>query len=764
MFCYIYVVRTWKGEKNNYKTSPPLPQGTSQLESPVRVLTDQACPSPSEQLLSSSLSASTLAQPPSVDGHALGPSAGPTQPTHVLVPPTSPSSPVTRAATSPMSASTQATQGNRPPNANPARPVQTAGSSASGPAQAPGSSASGPAQPAEAPGSSTSQPAQAPGSSTSGPAQLAQDLHPPTSVSTLPKQTPGLPTCSPSLLLQGQELPAYSPQPSQNPPQYSVIPPTSTPTPQSFQSHVVPTPVPQTRPSVLTSFSSPSLPADTPPYEATSAMPQMRISPVPATVPLMSDHQSHSHTSTCPPHGSVGQSSMPLHQFPYPYQDPLYPGFPLNDKEEAVFVPQFSLMRNGEDLPRDKSVLRFFFNLGVKAYTCPMWAPYSYIYPLQQTYCNAYTMQPKVPSGAPCVPPWVSDAPTSTPLLHVNSIPSSTMTVPENYSQVVLGTTGGRAMGQYEHPGVGLALCSEGRPALGYSLQSTMQLQSHTGSMPWPRPATFTGTISSTAPPPPPVQLPPQFLSAATYPAMLPGYSALKLPAGADHTTVAEIGKTMGRPGTDSPAHSVPVPLTEAELSAEGRVSAAASPAQAFVPAERVVLPCEGKTAASNSETTVETSRAEVTLANTRVCTPHKGHVSLGEHSRSDVDLQGAGGVAGGTENILPLAYGAVPQEGAHQSYGAPRELCGEESEVNEVAFRGSRQYYSGPYRGRRSFEDGRGWRGSSRGASRARRDYNYRERRSVEAYPGSFDKGQSGRGRGRAYSQYRGSREVNYT
>ncbi|XP_053556189.1 OTU domain-containing protein 4 [Bombina bombina] len=45
----------------------------------------------------------------------------------------------------------------------------------------------------------------------------------------------------------------------------------------------------------------------------------------------------------------------------------------------------------------DKSILRFFFNLGVKAYTCPMWPPHSYLYPLHQAYLNMCRMYPNIP-------------------------------------------------------------------------------------------------------------------------------------------------------------------------------------------------------------------------------------------------------------------------------------------------------------------------------------------------------------------------------
>ncbi|KAF5904172.1 OTU domain-containing protein 4 isoform X1, partial [Clarias magur] len=47
-------------------------------------------------------------------------------------------------------------------------------------------------------------------------------------------------------------------------------------------------------------------------------------------------------------------------------QDMCYPGFPQNEKGEPVPLPPFSHNTTGNDLPNDTSVLRFFFNLGLK--------------------------------------------------------------------------------------------------------------------------------------------------------------------------------------------------------------------------------------------------------------------------------------------------------------------------------------------------------------------------------------------------------------
>ncbi|XP_012309413.2 OTU domain-containing protein 4 isoform X1 [Aotus nancymaae] len=168
----------------------------------------------------------------------------------------------------------------------------------------------------------------------------------------------------------------------------------------------------------------PSLPATVPawPSEPTTFGP----TGVPAQIPVLSVTQtlttgpdsavSQAHLTPSPVPVSiqaVNQPLMPLPQTLSLYQDPLYPGFPYNEKGDRAIVPPYSLCQTGEDLPKDKNILRFFFNLGVKAYSCPMWAPHSYLYPLHQAYLAACRMYPKVP--VPVYPhnPWFQEAPAA---------------------------------------------------------------------------------------------------------------------------------------------------------------------------------------------------------------------------------------------------------------------------------------------------------------------------------------------------------------
>ena len=64
----------------------------------------------------------------------------------------------------------------------------------------------------------------------------------------------------------------------------------------------------------------------------------------------------------CLPHGLAPHPQHPQHPFPMPplpqlIQDPLYPGFPHNDKDEPVQPPYFSVERSGKDLPKGTRLL-----------------------------------------------------------------------------------------------------------------------------------------------------------------------------------------------------------------------------------------------------------------------------------------------------------------------------------------------------------------------------------------------------------------------
>ncbi|KFO03635.1 OTU domain-containing protein 4, partial [Balearica regulorum gibbericeps] len=186
---------------------------------------------------------------------------------------------------------------------------------------------------------------------------------------------------------------------------------TPTPSPVFSEVHLPPT-VPSV-PAIVPAW--PSEPTTYGPAGIPAQIPASSLMPAPATGP--DSIVSQAQVTSAPVAGvpvslqAVNQPLMPLPQTLNPYQDPLYPGFPFSEKGERAIAPSYSLCNTGEDLPKDKNILRFFFNLGVKAYSCPMWAPHSYLYPLHQAYLAACRMYPNV--SLPVYPhnPWFQEAP-----------------------------------------------------------------------------------------------------------------------------------------------------------------------------------------------------------------------------------------------------------------------------------------------------------------------------------------------------------------
>ncbi|KFV04284.1 OTU domain-containing protein 4, partial [Tauraco erythrolophus] len=188
---------------------------------------------------------------------------------------------------------------------------------------------------------------------------------------------------------------------------------TPTPSPVFSEVHLPPT-VPSV-PAIVPAW--PSEPTTYGPAGIPAQIPASSLMPAPATGP--DSIVSQAQVTSAPVAGvpvslqAVNQPLMPLPQTLNPYQDPLYPGFPFSEKGERAVAPSYSLCNTGEDLPKDKNILRFFFNLGVKAYSCPMWAPHSYLYPLHQAYLAACRMYPNV--SVPVYPhsPWFQEPPTT---------------------------------------------------------------------------------------------------------------------------------------------------------------------------------------------------------------------------------------------------------------------------------------------------------------------------------------------------------------
>ena len=91
---------------------------------------------------------------------------------------------------------------------------------------------------------------------------------------------------------------------------------------------------------------------------------------VPAQIPVLSVTQtlttgpdsavSQAHLTPSPVPVSiqaVNQPLMPLPQTLSLYQDPLYPGFPCNEKGDRAIAPPYSLCHTGEDLPKGERLL-----------------------------------------------------------------------------------------------------------------------------------------------------------------------------------------------------------------------------------------------------------------------------------------------------------------------------------------------------------------------------------------------------------------------
>ncbi|KAM6362439.1 OTU domain-containing protein 4 isoform 6-T6 [Alca torda] len=189
--------------------------------------------------------------------------------------------------------------------------------------------------------------------------------------------------------------------------------PSVTPTPSPVFSEVHLPPAVPSVPAIVPAW--PSEPTTYGPAGIPPQIPASSLMPASATGP--DSIVSQAQVTSAPVAGvpvslqAVNQPLMPLPQTLNPYQDPLYPGFPFSEKGERAVAPSYSLCNTGEDLPKDKNILRFFFNLGVKAYSCPMWAPHSYLYPLHQAYLAACRMYPNV--SLPVYPhnPWFQEAP-----------------------------------------------------------------------------------------------------------------------------------------------------------------------------------------------------------------------------------------------------------------------------------------------------------------------------------------------------------------
>ncbi|XP_071315603.1 OTU domain-containing protein 4 isoform X2 [Trachinotus anak] len=198
--------------------------------------------------------------------------------------------------------------------------------------------------------------------------------------------------------------------------------PAQPPPPSQLPHPSLPMPAPLTHPYLhshtpSTQNQTEASPAQHPPPQSES----------PAHPPSQQSHPPHPQLLSAhpppPPHPQSIPGAVPLQKLSQLYQDPLYPGFPQGEKGDIVPTPPFSSSKSGDDLPQDVNILRFFFNLGLKAYSMPLFAPYMYLLPLQQAHTINHRLPSRSSSPTTHFPP--SSAPTSHPELYPQYPPSS---------------------------------------------------------------------------------------------------------------------------------------------------------------------------------------------------------------------------------------------------------------------------------------------------------------------------------------------------
>ncbi|XP_040887506.1 OTU domain-containing protein 4 [Toxotes jaculatrix] len=400
--------------------------------------------------------------------------------------------------------------------------------------------------------------------------QTESQAPPPQSQTLMPqKQIPEAPS-SPS----PQSLTEATPAVPQNQIQASVLK-----TQASLPQAQYPSQLPHPSLSISTSPTHPSVQIQTPStHNQTEAPRPPDQHPQPESHPPLSHHpQLLSAHPLPPPHPQSLPGAVPLQKLSQLYQDPLYPGFPQGEKGDIAPTPPYSSSKSGDDLPQDVNILRFFFNLGVKAFSMPMFPPYIYLLPLQQ----AHAMHPKLPSRSPSPTPHFP--PASAPTRHQESYPQ-------------YPPTSASALPQYEHQAPFTEPPHPSEPSFnqaGYPITqptphrvpcTSLQWQQH--QMPPPRNSSYPVVYPSTAPtypvPPPSSQgyHPGQGPGHSLYPPTMPPYSPSPL-GYQSSSTPEELQVSQGameqlqsNNGDTMPAHGpgrVPAPL-EGPAAANNRV------------------------------------------------------------------------------------------------------------------------------------------------------------------------------------------------
>uniref|UniRef100_A0A672PFK7 OTU domain-containing protein 4 n=1 Tax=Sinocyclocheilus grahami TaxID=75366 RepID=A0A672PFK7_SINGR len=247
--------------------------------------------------------------------------------------------------------------------------------------------------------------------------------------------------------------------------------PAPKPTQPSSQTVPVPTVVlpipnlnsqPTQTPSQISSVASQITPVQVPaafPTQTTLAL--SGSVPRASVEPILSIQTAPPASISAPPSPAPELPSQPQ-QLPYPHvqwsqllQDPVYPGFPKNEKGEVEPLPPYSFSQTGEDLPQDINILRFFFNLGVKAYSQPMFPPIVYLGALNQAY-QMHLRGPPPSSDSPANPTVTSWQPENpSPPRNLSSIPDTSLDSHAPVAPVASGSgpVGPIELGAYnDHP------------------------------------------------------------------------------------------------------------------------------------------------------------------------------------------------------------------------------------------------------------------------------------------------------------------------
>ncbi|XP_030630786.1 OTU domain-containing protein 4 [Chanos chanos] len=539
----------------------------------------------------------------------------------------------------------------------------------------------------------------------------------------------------------------------------AVSSPSLKPTPPPQTAHVPAPPDSQNAPIPVPPFQAPPVPpVSLPPIIPNSSEPHAAPGPaVGIATSVGSDYHSQPPAPNQPPF--VSQI----------LQDPLYPGFPQNDKGERIPTPPYSLQRTGEDLPNDVNVLRFFFNLGLRAYTCPMHAPASYLFHLQ-----AHAMQSKMPTSTPS--PYMPPSFPDNTIKRVIPSPSGSF-VPESYSNMPMGSArvGNSPAGQFEPQGVVLSSPQAEPPTrVGYN-PNTQTTPLHMPPrpnvpMPWPtlpQPGVFPGVYPPPhhVPPPqyPPPPLPPQCAPSGgqLYPPTSLGPQRLPLP----HLMPPEM---LNLPTQASKDFTLCGPMATAATTVES--------GQGDV--QRSVLPAMEKVAWQPPTRSGDCKLGNVAMVMPTVDAQYGGpnpvaqsfSICLPPKEGSEPPSQFLAGRLvrdDGITSVLQSSSPGGPVIGLELSPAvsdiqscSPAEDWESEVALHAADLRNGRSFHSRSFKGagRHGQEDGRGFR---RRGSRGRREYGQWGRMD---YQSSHFRGQSGRGRMQSYNQHSRGREAGHT